>query len=473
MRPAPRRALVAAATLLVAVPAAAQQSARPGARRLPSRDPGARVVDSAAKAMLDAGLVPSISLAVVRGRDTLVMKAYGMADLENDVAATPAHVYRTGSITKQFTAAGVMRLVEQGKVSLDDDFTKYVKFDTRGRTVTVRQLLNHTSGIKSYTSVGERWRRRWREDMAPDTIVAMVAADSFDFEPGASWSYNNTGYVLLGMLIEKVSGKPYAQFVEDEFFKPLGLAGTSYCETRPVIKRRARGYDRTPGGWTNAEYLSMSQPYAAGSICSTTGDLVKWNAALVSGRVVRPASYALMAGPGTQKDGSPIGNGYGFGLASRPFGERRAVSHSGGIHGFSADMAWLPDDSVLVVALSNAGSPAAGRMIRLAAAAALGDPLPGAARVTLTDAERARYAGEYRLTLPNGNPLVVRIWSEGGQLRVHPAGQSQSTLVPQGDHAFVDASDPNIRVRFALENGRATKLTLMQGGATLEAPRTK
>jgi CubicO group peptidase (beta-lactamase class C family) len=275
------------------------------------------------------------------------------------------------------------------------------------------------------------------------------------------------------MIVEKVSGKPYAQFLEDEFFKPLGLAGTSYCETRPLIKRRARGYERAGGGWVNAEYLSMSQPYAAGSLCSTVGDLVRWNAALVRGQVVRPASYALMAGPSTQLDGTPIKNGYGFGLGSGKFGDRRAVAHSGGIHGFSVDMGWLPDDSVLVVALTNAGSPAAGRLIRLAAAAALGDPLPGSARVTLTDAERARYAGEYRLTLPNGSPLDVRVWSEGGQLRVHPTGQAQSTLVPQGDHAFVDANDPNIRVRFTLENGRATKLTLMQGGATLEAPRIR
>jgi D-alanyl-D-alanine carboxypeptidase len=409
--------------------------------------------------------------ALVRGRDTLVHKAYGKADLENDVAATPAHVYRIGSITKQFTAAGVMRLVEQGKVSLDDDFTKYVPFDTRGRRVTVRHLLDHTSGIRSYTSVGERWARRWREDMTPDTIVAMVARDSFDFEPGADWRYNNTGYVLLGMLIEKVSGRPYAAFVEEELFKPLGLASTSYCETKPLIPRRAHGYARGPQGFENAPYLSMSQPYAAGSLCSTTRDLVRWNDALVRGRVVSPASYALMAGPSTQKDGTPIKNGYGFGLGMGKFGERRAVAHSGGIHGFAADMAWLPDDSVLVVALTNAGSPAAGRLIRLAAAAALGDPLPGAPRATLTEADRQRYVGSYRLATPDGGTMDVRVWSEGGQLRAHPAGQGQLTLVPQGDHAFLDSSNPNIAIRFTLEGARAAKLTVTQGGRTMEAPR--
>jgi len=382
-------------------------------------------------------------------------------------------MFEIGSITKQFTAAGVMRFVEQGKVSLDDDITRYVTVNTHGRTVTVRQLLNHTSGLKSYTSAGPRWARRWREDMVPDTILAITATDSLDFEPGTGWSYNNTGYVLLGMLLEKLSGKTYQRYVQDELFTPLGLASTSYCETDPVIKRRARGYARQATGFVNAPYLSMSQPYAAGSLCSTTGDLASWNDALVRGKVVSPASWALMAGPSTLKDGKPLENGYGFGLAMGRFGERRAISHSGGIHGFTSDMAWLPDDSVLVVALTNAGSPAAGRMIRLAAAAALGDPLPGAPRVTLTEADRQRYVGEYRLPTPSGGAMDVRIWSEGNQLRAQPQGQGPLVLVPQGDHLFVDASNPNITVRFALENGKATRFTFTQGGRSAEAPRIR
>lgn len=487
----PRRAphalatpLALAASLAFAAPLAAQSAgvaARPDATRRPTRAHVVRTVDSAAKALIDAGQAPSISVAVIRGRDTLVMKAYGMADLENEVPATPTHVYRIGSITKQFTSAGVMRLVEQGKVALDDDFTRYVKFDTHGRTVTVRQLLNHTSGIKSYTSVGERWRRRWREDMVPDTIVALVTNDSLDFEPGTGWSYNNSGYVLLGMLIEKVSGKPYAKYVEDEFFRPLGLTSTYYCETRPLIKRRARGYERGPNGFVNAEYLSMSQPYAAGSLCSTTVDLVKWNDALARGRVVRPESYALMAGPSTQKDGTPIKSGYGFGLATRKLGERRAITHSGGINGFSSDMAWLPDDSLLVVALVNASSPAAGRVIRLAAAAALGDPLPtpptpgqGPTAVSLTAAERARYVGEYRLAMPGGErTLDVRIADEGERLVAYPAGQSPKPLTALGGNTFADSTDPDVRVRFVLENGRATKMLFTQAGQTMEAARIK
>ncbi|MDQ3950416.1 MAG: beta-lactamase family protein, partial [Gemmatimonadota bacterium] len=234
-------------------------------------------IDSLAAAFLADGPVAGLSVAVVKGRDTILMKGYGLADVENEVPASAKTVYRIGSITKQFTSAAIMRVIGEGKLSLDDTLGKLLPSSPPAwRGVSVRRLLNHTSGIRSYTGIGPRWQRRWREDMLPDTIVALVRDDTLDFEPGARWRYNNTGYVLLGMIIERVSGRSYARFLEEEFYRPLGLSQTYYCSQRPIIKHRAQGYQRAGRQLVNAEYLSMTQPFSAGALCSTVGDLVAW-----------------------------------------------------------------------------------------------------------------------------------------------------------------------------------------------------
>src|SRR6476620_1636885 len=201
-----RRPLVLGATIALALTStAAAQSAQPGRA---SRDAVAHAADSIADAIIKRGRVAAMSIAVTRGRDTLVMKGYGLADIENEVPATAQTVYRIGSVTKQFTSVAAMQLVEQGKLSLDDDVTKYVPTaPTHGRRVLVRHLLNHTSGIPSYTDVGPEFGRVARLDLSHDSLLAVVRNDSLQFEPGSHFYYNNTGYYLLGMVIEKVTGK--------------------------------------------------------------------------------------------------------------------------------------------------------------------------------------------------------------------------------------------------------------------------
>jgi D-alanyl-D-alanine carboxypeptidase len=342
-----------------------------------TRGPRARLVatiDSLAAAFLADGPVAGVSVGVVKGTDTIVMKGYGLADIENDVPASARTVYRIGSITKQFTAAAVMRLVDEGKLALDDTLGKLLpNVVPAWRGISLRRLLNHTSGIRSYTSLGPRWQRRWREDMTPDTIVGLVRDDTLDFAPGARWRYNNTGYVLLGMIIERVAGKPYATYLEEAVYRPLGLSQTYYCSERPIIKNRARGYQRDGRQLVNAEYLSMTQPFSAGALCSTVGDLIAWQRALVGGRVVRPASYAAMTTPEPLDDGKPLTYGYGLGVGT--FEKRRRVSHGGGIHGFNTELAYYPDDTLHVVVLANTQSNP-GRLAEQIARAALGLRLP-------------------------------------------------------------------------------------------------
>jgi D-alanyl-D-alanine carboxypeptidase len=295
--------------------------------------------------------VSSVSAAMVRGHDTLLFKAYGIADRETSRAATPSTVYEIGSLTKQFTASAIMRLVEQGKLKLDDDIGQYVpRFPLQGHHVTIRNLLNHTSGIRNYTAT-PAWRPHWADDLPPDSIPGFVANDKFDFEPGTKENYSNTGYHLLGLIIEKVTGMPYASYVQQQFFAPLGLTQTRYCESHPTDPRMAKGYSVNNGTLAPAAYLSMTIPYSAGALCSTPGDFIAWERAFHAGKVVSAASYHDMTTPPALPAGAPTN--YGFGLSVGALAGHRAITHSGGIPGFSTVQLYLPDDSLLIVVFTN------------------------------------------------------------------------------------------------------------------------
>ena len=401
-----------------------------------------RYVDSVANDAVAQHRTAGVSVAVVKNGRTVLAKGYGFADLENDVPATAETVYRIGSITKQFTAAGIMRLIEQGKLSLDDTLQKFLpNFPTQGNRVTVRHLLNHTSGIKSYTSLGPKWQRLMRIDLVPDSLVALFANEPFDFKPGDAWRYDNSGYFLLGMIIEKLRGKPYGQYLADEFFTPLGLKSTVYCDQAPLIKHRAQGYTPRPGGrFINAEPLSMTQPYAAGSLCSTVTDLAAWTLALSSGKVVSPASYKLMTTPGTLNDGKPLT--YGFGLGTGVLGGHRQVSHNGGINGFISELHLYPDDSVVTVVLTNTGGPAAPQLERLVARRALGiQDLPA---VPIDASALERLVGEYAI-----GSTRLRLFVESGRLRAQPTGGPAFGLKHVGGGRFVRDDNDDVQFEFA------------------------
>ncbi len=399
-------------------------------------------VDSVANAAITERRVAGVSVAVARKGRIVLAKGYGFADLENDVPATAETVFRIGSITKQFTAAAIMRLMEQGKLSLDDTLQHFLpNVPTQGNRVTVRHLLNHTSGIRSYTSLGPKWQRVVRLDLAPDSLVTLFADEPFDFKPGDAYRYNNSGYFLLGMIIEKLSGKRYGQFLQDEFFTPLGLKSTVYCDQAPLIKRRAQGYTPRPGApFVNAEPLSMTQPYAAGSLCSTVTDLVAWTLALSSGKVVSPASYALMTTPGTLNDGKPIT--YGFGLGMGTVRGHRQVAHNGGINGFVSEVHHYPDDSVVTVVLTNTSALTAIELERLVARRALG--ITDIPAVAIEASALQRFVGQYQL----GNARL-RVFTENGTLRAQAPGGPPFALRHVGNGRFVRDDNDDMQFEFA------------------------
>jgi D-alanyl-D-alanine carboxypeptidase len=329
-------------------------------------------IDSLVSAQVSDVPIAGVAVAVVKGRDTIAMRGWGFADIENDVPVTPASVFRIGSITKQFTSAAIMQLVEKGRLSLDDTLGALLPgMPVAWRKTTLRELLNHTSGIPSYTDLGPRWFVRMREDMVPDSLLAFTAKDTMNFAPGSKWRYDNTGYVLLGMILDRTTGKLYPKYLEDQFFKPLGLASTMYCSTEPIIKHRAQGYGRQGKQLVNANFLAMSQPYSAGALCSTVGDLVKWTRALHSGAVVSPASFVQMTTP----IGAAIMSHYGFGLGVDSLAGHRRIAHGGGINGFLTHAAYYPGDSLIVVVLANTSPVPLDLIARNIARIVLGLPL--------------------------------------------------------------------------------------------------
>jgi D-alanyl-D-alanine carboxypeptidase len=427
--------------------------------------------DSLGQAFLRNAPSMGATIAVVRGSDTLYLKGIGLQDSAHGLPATATTVYRIGSITKQFTSAGIMRLVEQGRIALTDPLTKYLPEYQQWKAVTIRELLNHTSGIHSYTS-NPAWARTWNEPLTPAQIVAFVATDTFDFAPGSNYRYNNTGYVLLGMVLDKVTGHPYPQLVEESMFTPLGMHTAAYCPSRPTDARYAVGYDKDGNHTKAATYLDMTHPYSAGALCMSVPDFLLWQSALTSGKVVSPTSYALMT-RGDSAGGKPTQ--YGFGLSPSTLGTHRLVTHGGDVHGFSAAQLWFPDDSLRVVVFTNTLGSGPGQLATNLAAATLGLPFVRRAAVPPTVAlapdQRQRYSGTYDLALPGGHTLPLTVTADSTGISAQAAGQPKNALVYLGTDTFGAAFDPSFRLTIVFDAGRASKAVLIQGGGTIEGPR--
>lgn len=421
-------------------------------------------LDSIARAAVSNGVTPGLSVAVAQGDRILFARGYGLADVERGDSVREETVFRSGSVTKQFTAAAILRLAEQGRLSLDDEITRFLPdFPTQGHRVTVRHLLNHTSGIRSYTSLGPRWAVRMGEDLAPEELIALFRDEPFDFAPGERFLYNNSGYFLLGMIIEQVTGQAYAEYVERELLHPLGLTGITYCPNEPAAGH-AHGYQPAAGGHAPSPPISMTHPYAAGALCATASDLVRWNHALVSGRVVRPESYRRMTTPDTLTSGEATAYGFGLGLGSLE--GVRLVSHTGGIPGFSAVLSYFPERDLSIAVLTNNQAANAGMLGARMSRVVLDLSQPEVRDLALDAAERARYSGTYDLGL-----LQLRVFEEGDRLMAQGTNQPSFRLLAQGEHEFRAAFDPTVRLVFRVEGERAESLTLHQGGAVIEGRR--
>jgi len=404
---------------------------------------------------------PGISIGVQRGGEVVFAGGFGYADLENEVPATADTVYRIGSVTKQFTAAAAMLLVEEGKLDLSADLREYLPdYDTQGFEVPVERLLNHTSGIKGYTEMPEFWERS-RLDLGHEAMLELFSEPPFEFEPGDRYQYNNSGYYLLGVLIERLSGMSYTEFLEARLFGPLGLERTHYLRNGPLVPGRAEGYEvGEDGGFVNDEPLSMELPYAAGSLGASVLDLLAWQRALASGQAVSPAGYERMTARGSLVNEDPVHYGYGLGI-SEEHGLAK-ISHGGGINGFRAELALYPEEDLRIAVLINSGSGRPGLLENRIARAVLGMDQPQVVEIAVPEPELRRCAGTYN---PGRGPVTLRF--ENGAL----FGFGER-LVPVGDGVFHPDGDPFTRI--VCESGpdeRAPALTLTSGGVTTRYPR--
>jgi CubicO group peptidase (beta-lactamase class C family) len=281
---------------------------------------------------------------------------YGSANMEWNIPNTPDTRFRLGSITKQFTATVIMQLVEQGKIKLDAHLSDYLpdyRKDT-GSKVTIHHLLTHTSGIPSYTSQPGFFENVSRNPYKVDEFVKKYASGDLEFEPGSKYTYNNSGYFLLGAIIEHITGKPYEQVLKENIFDPLGMKNTGYDHYGTIIPKRAAGYIKTADGYANAPYLDMSIPYAAGSLYSTVEDLYLWDQALYTDKLLTAQSKALMY--------KPFLNDYAYGwvITNAAFRQNDQpvpeITHNGGINGFSTNIVRFPNEKNLIVLLDNSNS---------------------------------------------------------------------------------------------------------------------
>lgn len=342
--------IVAAAIVSAFAPVAASAQGRPRAEQVAA-------IDSIAQAPIKTGRAAGMSVAVVRGADTIVLRGYGHADLELDVPTPAGAVYEIGSVTKQFTAAAIFQLAERKALSLDDEITKHLPtYPTQGHRITIRRLLNHTSGIKGYTELPRFWTAIAMRDLHRDSLVEFFAKEPFDFAPGEMMIYNNSAYFLLGLVIEKASGESYETYVKKHLFDPADMKASHYCTNDVIVKNRAKGYAFGQQGLQRAPYLSHVWPYSAGSLCSTAGDLVAWNRALhgsrgAGGSILPAHAYQEYLTPGTLNDGAQLR--YAYGLAITETDGRRRISHGGGIYGYASEARYYPSEDLIIVVLIN------------------------------------------------------------------------------------------------------------------------
>ncbi len=294
--------------------------------------------------------IPGLSLLVSKGGQIVRAEGFGLANVELQVPVKAETVFQSGSMGKQFTATAVMMLVEEGKVALDDPLTKYFPdAPASWEEVTVRQLLSHTAGFTDYPEKFD-----FRKDWTEDELLKMVEAIPLAYPPGTKWDYSNLGYLTLGILIHRVTGEFYGDFLQQRIFQPLGMQTTRIISEADIVPNRAAGYRLVKGELKNQEWVApMVNTTADGSLYFSILDLAKWDAALYGEELLKRSSFDLMWTPVKLKDGSPNKDGYGFGWFTENRRGHRVVSHDGAWQGFQTTIARYVDDRLTVVVLTN------------------------------------------------------------------------------------------------------------------------
>ncbi|MDQ6808691.1 MAG: beta-lactamase family protein, partial [Verrucomicrobiota bacterium] len=362
-----------------------------------------------------------LAVLVARADQVLLRRAWGSAQIELGVALSPDQLFRIGSNSKQFTAAAILELVEAGKLSLTDPLSKFIPDYPNGENITVHQLVNHTSGIFDYTELPGFLKdgHSGRADGDLPTLIATFRDHAPDFPPGTDWKYSSSGYVLLSAIIEKVTGKPWDDVIQQSVITPAGLTHTRVGSDLPIIPGRTAGYSRGEHGEVvNAVYLSMTQPMAAGALVSTVDDLFKWTRALHTGKVLTAERYQQVITPVPNASGKPTD--YGYGPFVNELRGEKMLWHGGEIPGFLTVVTYLPKSEVTVIVLCNSDAPERDpeTLMRQLAAVAIGHPYPERHPATVTEAQLHQMEGTYQIDEKTRRVLSVRdhqLYSQRGE----------------------------------------------------------
>jgi len=408
----------------------------------------------------------AVALLIARDGKIVFQGAAGQADLENKTAATVDTKFRIGSITKQFTAAAVLKLAEKGKLKISDPLSKYYADFPNSDEITLEHLLTHTSGLQSYTEKADFYARVTKP-VKPQELIDWTKNDKPDFAPGTNFHYCNTGYFLLGEIVAKVSGMSFAEYLDTEFFKPLGMKNTGVYDNANPPSQMAIGYSLTDDKYEPALNWDMSWAGGAGAMYSTVGDLFLWNEALHSQKVINRDSYAAATTPAKLPSGTTAMMRYGYGLSSSTHRRLPLISHSGGLQGWLADLLYFPEQKVSIVVLTNAmpGAPTMNpQMIaRIASEKLLADVIaklpPRKVDTNIDPKSYVDYLGRYDYI-----SAVMEVTTEGGKFFAQLTGQERLELLPESkDHFFWKDVDAEIIFQ-RNESGKVTSGIHTQSG---------
>ncbi len=405
---------------------------------------------------------PGVAVLVARDENILYKKGFGYADIKNKIPATPDTKFRIGSVTKQFTCAAILKLQENGLLSVDDKLSKFIPDFPRGDEVTIHHLMTHTSGIHSYTGKAD-FLDKVTKTISPDSLIAYFKNDPYDFNPGERYLYNNSGYFLLSYIIGKVSGKPYDIYLKETFFDPLQMKNTGVHYAGIKLEHEAKGYSKSGSKYDDALNWDMSWAGGAGALYSTVDDLLKWNHALYNGKVLNEKSYQAAITSVVLKDGKTPPLKYGYGLGLNSYRGVETIGHSGGLHGFLTQLVYYPKEKLTVVIFTNTSDPEVNFDPNKIAEAFLWSKMDEQASYSsssVAPANLERFTGRYELT----GIGVLTVTTADQKLYAQLSGQPKFEIFPSSEYEYfwkvVEA-----KLKFDKdEKGIINKATLFQNG---------
>ncbi|MBZ0285682.1 MAG: serine hydrolase [Anaerolineae bacterium] len=423
--------------------------------------------DVLVKAYTDQGKFSGAVL-VARGGEVLFRKAYGLANREHNAPNTPETPFRIGSMTKPFTAIAIMQLAEKGVLSEQDSLAKYVPDYPHGERITLHHLMTNTSGIPDYIMMPE-YEPIKKQHISTTELIAVFRDKPMQFEPGTDFGYSNSGWVLLGYVLELVTGKPYEQVIQQQIFAPSGMTHSGYEWEQPLIKGRPTGYADTGRAMLNAEFIDETTMHGAGGLYATVDDLLAFDRELHNGKLLKAETLAQMTLPASKTS-------YGYGWELYQVHNRKVVAHSGGMPGYVSNLARFVDDDVTVIILSNLGSTAFSQMTETLAAIAFGEPyaLPTAhAFIDLDLAVMADYLGDYNLTY-FGRASTLKFTIENGKLMMDVKGLPKTVASAISQTQFYARSKGDVYLTFQRDDdGQVNTIDVNWSGNELMATRIK